>query len=67
MKTAHGGLRYLKNFEIGLVRESLRERRVLCNIAPGLVAPFPIVLPEPGLVAGLAVGALGLGVAGRRR
>ncbi len=54
-KLIHGGLRYLKNFEIGLVRESLRERRVLCNIAPGLVEPFPIVLPEPGLVGHLGL------------
>ena len=26
-KLIHGGLRYLKNGEVGLVRESLRERR----------------------------------------
>ena len=33
-KLIHGGLRYLKNFEIGLVRESLRERRNLARISP---------------------------------
>jgi len=33
-KMIHGGLRYLVNGEVGLVRESLRERRVLENIAP---------------------------------
>lgn len=33
-KLIHGGLRYLKNFEIGLVRESLRERRNLAHISP---------------------------------
>lgn len=49
-KLIHGGLRYLKNFEIGLVHESLAERRILSNIAPGLVEPFPIVLPQPGLL-----------------
>ncbi len=27
-KLIHGGLRYLCNFELGLVRESLRERRI---------------------------------------
>jgi glycerol-3-phosphate dehydrogenase len=27
-KLIHGGLRYLRNFELGLVRESLRERRI---------------------------------------
>lgn len=54
-KLIHGGLRYLKSFEIGLVRESLAERRILSNIAPGLVEPFPIVLPEPGLLEHLGL------------
>ena len=49
-KLIHGGLRYLKQLDIGLVRESLRERRILSNIAPNLVYPFPIVLPDTGLV-----------------
>jgi glycerol-3-phosphate dehydrogenase len=44
-KLVHGGLRYLKNFEFGLVRESLRERRVLTAIAPHLVAPLPFLVP----------------------
>src|SRR6202012_6271402 len=39
-KLAHGGLRYLRNLEIGLVRESLRERRNLQNIAPHLLRPL---------------------------
>ena len=38
-KMIHGGLRYLVNGEISLVRESLRERRVLENIAPNFVYP----------------------------
>ena len=54
-KLIHGGLRYLKNFEIGLVRESLAERRILSSIAPGLVEPFPIVLPEPGMLEHLGL------------
>ena len=33
------------------MRESLRERRILSNIAPNLVYPYPIVLPEPNLLA----------------
>ncbi|MFS0866897.1 FAD-dependent oxidoreductase [Microbacterium sp. 179-B 1A2 NHS] len=49
-KLIHGGLRYLKNLEVGLVRESLAERRTLSRIAPGLVAPIAMVLPDPGLV-----------------
>ncbi len=40
-KLIHGGLRYLKNMEFGLVRESLRERRILENIAPNFVYPIP--------------------------
>jgi len=36
-KLIHGGLRYLESFEIGLVRESLRERELLLEIAPELV------------------------------
>lgn len=49
-KLIHGGLRYLKQLEIGLVRESLRERRILSNIAPNLVTVYPIVIPDTGLV-----------------
>jgi glycerol-3-phosphate dehydrogenase len=44
-KLAHGGLRYLRNLEIGLVRESLAERRGLMRIAPHLVRPLPFLLP----------------------
>lgn len=43
-KLIHGGLRYLANAEFGLVRESLRERRVLQNIAPNLVYPIPMMM-----------------------
>ena len=42
-KMIHGGLRYLAKMELGLVRESLRERRVLTNIAPNFVHPTPFV------------------------
>ena len=41
----HGGLRYLEHGEIGLVRESLRERETLLKIAPHLVKPLPILIP----------------------
>ncbi|MDP8222680.1 MAG: glycerol-3-phosphate dehydrogenase/oxidase [Candidatus Lernaella stagnicola] len=44
-KLVHGGLRYLKNLEMGLVRESLRERRILERIAPHLVEPWPFLVP----------------------
>ena len=45
-KLIHGGLRYLANMEFRLVRESLRERRILGNIAPNFVYPLPFVLPN---------------------
>ncbi len=47
-KLIHGGLRYLANMEISLVRESLKERRVLGNIAPNFVYPVPILITEYG-------------------
>lgn len=40
----HGGLRYLEHGEIGLVRESLRERQVLLKERPHLVRPMPLLL-----------------------
>ncbi len=47
-KLVHGGLRYLRNFELGLVRESLKERRILQRIAPHLVSPLPFLVPMYG-------------------
>ena len=44
-KMIHGGLRYLANGEFGVVRESLRERRILENIAPNFVYPLPFLVP----------------------
>ena len=49
-KFIHGGLRYLKTFEFGLVRESLRERRIMENIAPNFVYPVPIMFTNPSAV-----------------
>lgn len=48
-KLIHGGLRYLQNFELGLVRESLRERRLWLQNAPHMVYPLTFVLPTKGL------------------
>ncbi len=45
-KLIHGGLRYLNYLELGLVRESLRERRILENIAPNLVNPLSFMIPN---------------------
>jgi glycerol-3-phosphate dehydrogenase len=44
-KLVHGGLRYLRQFELGLVREALVERRLLVALAPHLVRPLPILVP----------------------
>lgn len=44
-RLVHGGLRYLEYFEVGLVRESLRERETLLRIAPHLVKPLLLTIP----------------------
>jgi glycerol-3-phosphate dehydrogenase len=44
-KLVHGGLRYLQNFDLGLVREALLERRLMVELAPHLVHPLPLVVP----------------------
>ena len=41
----HGGLRYLQNYKVGLVRLAVRERDRLLESAPGLVHPLPFVIP----------------------
>ena len=41
----HGGLRYLEYAEIALVRESLRERGLLLNLAPQFVRPLRLYIP----------------------
>jgi glycerol-3-phosphate dehydrogenase len=55
-KLVHGGLRYLAHGEIGLARESARERAVLMgSTAPHLVRRLPFLVPD---VAGRDVTAL---------
>ena len=45
-KLIHGGLRYLEMLDFGLVREALRERRLLLTeLAPHLVRPVPFLWP----------------------
>ena len=45
-KLIHGGLRYLEQFNVGLVREALAERAVLLQrVAPHLVRPVPFLFP----------------------
>jgi glycerol-3-phosphate dehydrogenase len=45
-KLVHGGLRYLEQRDLGLVREALKERSLLLNtLAPHLVQPVPFLYP----------------------
>ena len=44
----HGGLRYLEQFRIHLVREALAERRRLLRLAPHLVRLEPLLFPLYG-------------------
>src|SRR4029450_8624662 len=49
-KLIHGGLRYLEQGWLRLVREALLEREVMFRMAPHLIRPMRFVLPsEPGL------------------
>jgi glycerol-3-phosphate dehydrogenase len=41
----HGGIRYLEYAQIGMVRESVREREILLRIAPHLVHPLEFTWP----------------------
>jgi glycerol-3-phosphate dehydrogenase len=47
-KLIHGGLRYLQQGDVGLVRESANERAVLRRIAPHLAVPVRMVMPTYG-------------------
>ena len=47
-KLIHGGLRYLEQLELSLVRESLVERAGLLKTAPHLVEPIRFLLPIYG-------------------
>lgn len=57
-KLIHGGLRYLAQYDFGVVRESLRERRYLSQILPHQAFPLPFLIPiydftpTPGFVLG---------------
>src|ERR1700693_120482 len=44
-KLVHGGLRYLQNFDLGLVREALAERQLMGRLGPPLVKPLQMVVP----------------------
>ena len=44
-KLIHGGLRYLKQLEFGLVKEVGSERAIVHKLAPHLVIPEKMLLP----------------------
>ncbi len=49
-KLIHGGLRYLEQGWLRLVREALLEREVMWRMAPHIIRPMRFVLlPEPGM------------------
>jgi glycerol-3-phosphate dehydrogenase len=47
-KLVHGGVRYLGQGNLALVREALRERAILLRNAPHLAQPLPFLLPLYG-------------------
>jgi glycerol-3-phosphate dehydrogenase len=48
-KLIHGGLRYLAQGDIGLVKEAARERAVLRRLAPHLAEPLWMMMPTASL------------------
>ncbi len=75
-KLIHGGVRYMQQGRLRLVRESLKERKYLLDNAPHLVRPLSVLVPAysrwqrfkyaTGVVAYDAV-SRGYGLGGRRR
>src|SRR5207247_8790783 len=71
-KLVHGGLRYLQNFDLGLVREALLERQLLTALAPHLVRPLPLVVAafegvRPDRVMGMGLNLYDVMARDRRR
>jgi glycerol-3-phosphate dehydrogenase len=57
-KLIHGGLRYLRNLQVGTTIDAVRERELLLREGRGLVSPLPFLMPSfegdhlPGWVFG---------------
>lgn len=50
-RLVHGGIRYLKNFDVQVVSDTVKERAVVQHIAPHMTQADPMLLPiydEPG-------------------
>ncbi|MGV0960824.1 MAG: FAD-dependent oxidoreductase [Limnohabitans sp.] len=58
-KLLHGGVRYLAQGRLRLVREALRERATVMQLAPHLAQPLSFVLPAQGWLSWVWMG-LGL-------
>jgi glycerol-3-phosphate dehydrogenase len=56
-KLIHGGIRYLAQGDIGLVREAARERSILRGIAPHLARPLRMLIPAPSLAGRMKLAA----------
>jgi glycerol-3-phosphate dehydrogenase len=48
LRIIHGGLRYLQHADLGRMRASIEERRLLQRLAPALVRPLACVMPTYG-------------------
>lgn len=44
-KLVHGGIRYLKNFDVEVVADTVTERAIVQGIAPHIPKPDPMLLP----------------------
>ncbi|MCT7710309.1 MAG: glycerol-3-phosphate dehydrogenase/oxidase, partial [Lactobacillus iners] len=44
-KLVHGGIRYLKNFDVEVVADTVGERAVVQQIAPHVPKPDPMLMP----------------------
>ena len=69
-KLVYGGLRYLQNFDLALVREALLERQLMVKLAPHLVRPLPFVVPafdgaRPDRMVGVGLNVYDAGFAAR--
>lgn len=50
-RLVHGGIRYLKTFDVEVVAETSQERAIIQHIAPHVTRPKPMLMPiydEPG-------------------
>ncbi len=64
LRVVHGGLRYVQHGDLKRMRDSIRERRTLLDLAPHLVSPLPFAIPVYGHgLRGKAAHAVALAIA----